>query len=117
MTKGEYILHSVDGELYHYGVKGMKWRNRKAATIADEIAYAKDKASEAAEYTKDQADSVTAKAKAAKAKYDLDSSVKSMKKSPSLSKAGSVVSNLISSAGATLISNIKDMKVKIKSNM
>ena len=37
-----YIKHSEDDSLTHYGVKGMKWKNRKAYAKADRL-YDKNK--------------------------------------------------------------------------
>lgn len=67
---------NYNAELYHYGVKGMKWGQRKAQKLESKARTAKESADEWKEIGKNKAEKLMAKGKTAKAnkvqmKYDL----------------------------------------------
>ena len=70
------FVEDYNAELYHYGVKGMKWGHRKALKYEAKARTARESASEWKEIGKHKADKLLAKGKTAKAnkvkmKYDL----------------------------------------------
>lgn len=70
---------NYNAELYHYGVKGMKWGHRKAQKFESKARTARESANEWKEIGKHKADKLMAKGKTDKAnkvkmKYDLKAS-------------------------------------------